>query len=79
LVPVVAIFGAGAFFFAAEADGLEEAGGDERADEAEESRGGMAGGAERAAEALDPVDAAAPAGSVVAPDAYDVSCALRAA
>ena len=77
-VPVVVIFGAGAFFFAADVDGLEEVEGDEWAVDAEGARGGMAGGAEWAANALDPVDAAAPAGSIVAPDAYDVSCALRA-
>ena len=74
------IFGAvGAFFFAADVDGPDDVEGDEWADEAEGVRGGIAGGAGWAAAALDPVNAAAPAGSVAAPDAYDVSCALRAA
>jgi hypothetical protein len=67
-----------AFFVAAEVGGLDEVEGGEWADEAEGARGGIAGGAEWAAEALDPVDAAAAAGSFASPDAYDVSCALRA-
>jgi hypothetical protein len=69
-VPVVVIFGAvGAFFFAADVDGPDEAEGGEWADEAVGARGGIAGGAEWAPEALDPVDAAAAAGSFASPDA----------
>jgi len=68
-VPVVVIFGVEAgFFFAADVDGPDDVEGDEWADEAEGARGGIAGGAEWAPEALDPVDAAAAAGSFASPD-----------
>ena len=74
------IFGAvGVFFFAADVDGAEEGAGDECAEVADEARGGISAGVERAAVPLDPVEATAAAGSFASPDAYDVSCALRAA
>ena len=75
------LFGIGTdFFFADDGDAALE---DDEAEGAEEAEGdgasgGITAGADRA-DVLEPVDAVADAGNLVSPDAYDVSCALRAA